>query len=138
MPEFHLQIGTAEAAAVFNDLPAFTRGYIESMFFTNCSSPDDGELENATFADLATETLDQIKADCSTFEKTHALLLESAYEHGDYGPESAGRDFWYTRNGHGVGFWDRGLGEIGDTLADACRHTEISPYLGDDGKVYLQ
>lgn len=31
-------------------------------------------------------------------------------------PEQIGYDFILTRNGHGTGFWDRGLGEIGDTL----------------------
>ena len=31
-------------------------------------------------------------------------------------PSQIGHDFILTRNGHGTGFWDRGLGEIGDTL----------------------
>lgn len=31
-------------------------------------------------------------------------------------PEQIGHDFWLTRNGHGAGFWDRGLGELGDRL----------------------
>ena len=31
-------------------------------------------------------------------------------------PEQLGHDFWLTRNRHGAGFWDRGLGEVGDKL----------------------
>ena len=31
-------------------------------------------------------------------------------------PEQIGHDFILTRNGHGAGFWNRGLGEIGDRL----------------------
>ena len=31
-------------------------------------------------------------------------------------PGQIGHDFILTRNGHGTGFWDRGLGEIGDRL----------------------
>lgn len=31
-------------------------------------------------------------------------------------PGQIGHDFILTRNGHGAGFWDLGLGEIGDTL----------------------
>ena len=27
-------------------------------------------------------------------------------------------DFWLTRNGHGAGFWDRGMGELGDRLTE--------------------
>lgn len=33
-------------------------------------------------------------------------------------PEQIGHDFILTRNGHGAGFWDRGLGEIGDRLTE--------------------
>lgn len=33
----------------------------------------------------------------------------------------AGHDFWLTRGGHGTGFWDRGLGELGDRLSDAAQ-----------------
>lgn len=32
-----------------------------------------------------------------------------------------GHDLWLTRNGHGAGFWDRGLGELGDRLSEAAR-----------------
>ena len=30
-------------------------------------------------------------------------------------------DFWLTRNGHGTGFWDRGLGELGDKLTELAK-----------------
>lgn len=37
-------------------------------------------------------------------------------------PESyAGHDFWLTRSGHGAGYWDRGLGELGDRLTEAAK-----------------
>lgn len=39
---------------------------------------------------------------------------------------------------HGTGFWDRGLGAIGDKLADAARYSERNVYRGDDGKVYIE
>lgn len=32
-----------------------------------------------------------------------------------------GHDLLLTRSGHGAGFWDRGLGELGDRLSDAAR-----------------
>lgn len=34
--------------------------------------------------------------------------------------EQNGNDFWYTRNGHGVGFWDRGYEQTGDRLTEAA------------------
>lgn len=35
--------------------------------------------------------------------------------------EQIGHDFTLTRNGHGAGFWDRGLGDIGKRLTEACK-----------------
>jgi hypothetical protein len=47
----------------------------------------------------------------------------------------AGHDFWLTRNGHGAGFWDRGLGELGDRLSEASKpHGEASLYVYSDGE----
>lgn len=36
-----------------------------------------------------------------------------------------------TRNGHGAGFWDRGLGALGTELTNACK-----PYGGVDLYIY--
>lgn len=30
-------------------------------------------------------------------------------------------DYWLTRNHHGAGFWDRGLGDLGDRLTEAAQ-----------------
>ena len=51
-----------------------------------------------------------------------------------YGPEQIGIDFWLTRNRHGAGFWDRGLGDIGEKLTDIAHQMgERSVYVGEDG-----
>lgn len=53
------------------------------------------------------------------------------------GAGQIGYDFNLTRNGHGAGFWDRGLGEAGDRLTDACRpYGSWVLYSGDDGKLH--
>lgn len=53
-------------------------------------------------------------------------------------PGQVGHDFCLTRNGHGAGFWDRGLGELGDRLTAACRpYGTQDGYVGDDGLLYL-
>ena len=52
-------------------------------------------------------------------------------------PEQLGHDLWLTRNYHGAGFWDRGLGEIGDKLTElAHSYGDVTLYIGDDGKIY--
>lgn len=49
----------------------------------------------------------------------------------------AGHDFWLTRNGHGAGFWDRGIGPLGTRLTDASKtFGGVDLYLGDDLLVY--
>lgn len=51
--------------------------------------------------------------------------------------ECAGHDFWLTRNGHGAGFWDRGLGDLGTRLAMSARaYGSQTLMLGHDGKIY--
>lgn len=51
----------------------------------------------------------------------------------------AGHDFWLTSAGHGVGFWDRNLGDLGDQLTAACEpfRDKLDPYIGDDGLIYV-
>ena len=54
------------------------------------------------------------------------------------GDEQAGGDFWLTRNGHGAGFWDRGLGELGKRLSKAAKtHGSSDLYIGDDERIYV-
>lgn len=144
----------------FCDLDAFTRGYIEALFFTSeCSQVDTEEFLSAEhqadmeagradgvlpcdvgFADLAPDSLARIIADCAAFQADNAADLECAYAARsglveEYDAEQAGRDFWFTRNGHGVGFWDRGLGDIGDRLSAACgwrtKFGEVHVWFGD-------
>lgn len=126
MPEFILDLGSSESAAQFRKLDSFTQGYIEAMFFTDgeqlCEESGrdmpavainretlesrfvDGDSPG--FADLAPQALQACILDCQTFQSQHVQLLTRAYTR-DYDAEQAGRDFWFTRNGHGVGYWDR-------------------------------
>jgi hypothetical protein len=143
MPEFILDYGTPEAALRLHKCSPFVQGYIEAMFFTDASDPDDGDLADATVADLAPETLDQIISECEAFQEAARFDLAAAYLRG-YTLDQAGRDFWYTRNGHGVGFWDRPLlraNDLGDKLTDLCGFQTAFPdrsiCLGDDGQIYM-
>lgn len=144
MPEFILDHGSPEGARTFHTLDAFTQGYVEALFFTDASDPDDGDLADATVAELAPDALELIRRECAAFQSVAATLLERAYERPGYDEAAAGRDFWFTRNGHGVGFWDRDAlrdDGLGDTLSTLCGwRTPFGTrdvYRGDDGLVYL-
>lgn len=152
----------ADGAWTFTALDSFTQGYIEALFFTETScipmaewyseesqervreGQADGCLPtDSGFKDLAPETLERIIEDCRKFQSDARELLTAAYGNAlqEYDEAQAGRDFWYTRNGHGCGFWDRGLGDVGDQLSALCgwrtSFPETDAYLGDDGKVHL-
>ena len=129
MPGFILNLGDTESHKRFDALPDIARGYMEAAFFTGIQA-DTGDGESVEIAGLGVGNLDPesfagLEAQAVRFWIENAETLETATESGAYDLEQAGRDLWFTRNGHGVGFWDRGLGDIGDALADACRYSEI-------------
>lgn len=138
MPKFLMPVGTNLAAQRFIRLDAFTRGYIEAMFFTSTGSADDRELQYVTFADLAPETIRIILSHCEAFQDDNERLLDQACAFPDYNSLQAGRDFWFTRNRHGVGFWTSKLGQISVALdAAATKCGQVDLYVGDDDKLYL-
>lgn len=50
-----------------------------------------------------------------------------------------GHDLWLTQNGHGVGFWDRDLGEHGDTLTEHADKFGVRyVFLDEDGKLQIE
>lgn len=83
--------------------------------------------------ELAPETIMQFDSDCDDFWQHHGdLIEESGLSYGQ-----ASHDFWLTRNSHGTGFWDRGLGAIGEALTKACKtYNFVNLYLGDDGRIH--
>jgi len=129
---------TATDLRAFKSLDSFTQGYIHAIFFTECHC-DNPELEDATFADMSAEAIQQAIDDCAEFAKANEANLTRAKANRDnYDDEQAGADFWFTRNRHGAGFWDRGLGIAGDWLSDAAKvYGSCDLYRGDDGKLYL-
>jgi hypothetical protein len=137
MPQFVLNIGGGESRRTFTTLDAFTRGYLEAMFFTESGNDDLGA--DVGLDDLSAEAWDKVRADCATFQEMASATLEQAYAHpSGYDDDRAGNDFWYTRNGHGTGFWDRGLDAIGNQLNAAAKSFGTTDlYSGDDMQLYL-
>lgn len=129
----------------WTDLDEFTRAYAECALWASTHFWKDAENKdceesldkNHGIEDVATETLEEMVAECNDFREANKELLERAEEEFDLTESSAGHDFWLTRNGHGAGFWDRDLGDVGDKLTKACKpYGEVDLYVGDDGKIY--
>jgi len=97
------------------------------------SSGDDTVLDEKTIFDFDPDTQKELEKDLNDFLSKNKDLIQKSNLCSD----QIGHDFWLTRNGHGAGFWDRGLGEIGKELTKACgEYGEVCLYVGDDGKVY--
>lgn len=145
MADFHTPIGSFEDGRIHANLSPFIQSYIDAIFFTCTGSDnkDEGLGEGTSFAMLAEVTLDKIVNNCNAFIAANKDLLDEAYQQSDYRIErytenQAGCDLWFTQNGHGVGFWSRDLGGIGQDLTDKAKECDESDlYRGDDGLLYL-
>lgn len=117
MPEFVME-GRDHCARAESD---FVLGFIEAMFFTetgHISAADwfeteeseryqDGQLpSDVGYCDLHPDSLAKIRLICERWQFDNANLLQAAYKR-DYDATQAGRDYWFTGNGHGVGFLNR-------------------------------
>lgn len=104
-----------------------------------CGTPMDS-LDN----ELAPETRELMQSELSDFidycerDATENDWLE-LWEELEMSDGQFAHDFWLTRNHHGAGFWDRGLGSVGDKLTK-CAHSfgSVDLYVGDDGLIYQQ
>lgn len=112
----------------------FLSGYVACALWSSPSNKDPNTGEpmldrDYGRGDLAPEALKSMTDDCEAFQRDNAADLALAYV-GAYSPERAGHDFWLTRNRHGAGFWDRGLGLLGDRLTEAAHaYGEVNLYL---------
>ena len=114
-------------------------GYVECALWSSCDLYTGRRLDELGAEAVADETFDDMACDVWRFLATCWGDVWEDFEIDLSGiePEQLGHDLWLTRNRHGAGFWDRGLGEIGDKLTElAHSYGGITLYIGDDGKIY--
>lgn len=126
-----------------DEVAAFLTAYVEAALWSSSFESADGltyesirdewpvAQEADDYLELLTDHARQdMEQDCRDFITANLDDLRAAEGVGYYGgtrgaqwtvPELAGHDFWLTRNGHGAGFWDRGLGEVGERLSKAAK-----------------
>jgi hypothetical protein len=119
------------------DVDLMLRGYLTCALWSSHS--DDGPLDAKGIDDIDSASVQRAREDCEGFVSLCAkneidLLAVPGMNEG-----SIGHDFWLTRNGHGAGFWDRGLGQLGDYLTKwAKTFGEADADLNEDGKVTIE
>ena len=98
-------------------------------------SCDDGEHE------LSESSRAKMNVELAAFNQEVAALVESKGDGFEMplSDEQIAHDFWLTREGHGTGFWDRGLGSLGDELTELAKAWGSGGYfyVGEDGKLHI-
>ncbi len=100
---------------------AFFDGYVECALWSSTDESTDsgGDPLDDNYGpdDITVKTRKEMRADCDAFVKEcrHRLATSGLSD------SRAGHDFWLSRNGHGSGFWDEGLGKVGDSLHAAAK-----------------
>ena len=115
----------------------FVHGYLTCALWS--SIDEHGEPLDAVYSvdDIAPDAVTSATEDCRDFIDANRADLEAFCE--GYAWLIAGHDFWLTRNGHGAGFWDRGLGKLGKRLTDAAKvYSGSDMVVGDDGLIHIQ
>lgn len=108
--------------------------YIECALWSSTDYESNPLDDNYGPEDLHETALAEMKTDVEAFTTDNAALLQES----GLSDEQIGHDFWLTRNGHGAGFWDRGLGAIGERLTEASHsYGSCDIYVGDDGKLHI-
>lgn len=163
MPEFILDTSGAVAEPDWKRAPALTvgrpltwrdhdgvtQGFIEALFFTWPEGEGDyvGGITSPGYSDLAPFALAKIITDCIKFQaspewKAFERWREDESDGDAADDEQAGRDFLFSRNGHGVGFWDRPTEFYGphQTPLDNLARTfgNLDAYIGDDEKAHVE
>lgn len=96
------------------------KAYVNCALWATATCGEDGEctgvLENEfSEDDLSDEAREAVREEVWSFYRQALGLILEAQQKG-YTLERCGHDLFLTRERHGAGFWDRGLGKLGDEL----------------------
>jgi hypothetical protein len=113
-------------------LPQFLQGYTSCALWSSTNGEGVPLDEHYTTRDLSPEVLHRFEEDCKAFYT--ASIVGTNLPISD---ALAGYCFWLNRNGHGTGFWDRDMGDIGEGLSRQSQsYGPCDLYVGDDGHIY--
>ena len=117
----------------------FHRAFLAALLWSTTDGQGANLDDSHSIKDLHPHTANVLRKQCDAFWEEHSSLLNTAFD-GEvpYNAAQAGHDFALSRNGHGAGFFDRWLGEVGDQLQQAAMEAgECEAYVGDDKKLYI-
>jgi len=121
-------------------LENFFKGYVACVLWTgthddDVGTPLDDDYTKDDFSEAAREAMWE---DCVDFVQDNWPILAQYEKIPGCNGRQAGHDFSLTRNGHGAGFWDRDIGDIGDVLTNlSAQAGESHVYVSDDHELEI-
>jgi hypothetical protein len=109
-------------------------GYLYCALWADLHDDEGNSIDDKDITDCTDDMIEQAIKDCENFKELAMDLIPSYIEKFD--ESQMGHDFWLTRNGHGAGFWDRGLEQLGKDLTNVAKtFSTCDIWLNDGGKV---
>jgi hypothetical protein len=124
-----------------NEIDSMLEAALECLLWSEYDWAHDNETpldELFEVSDFSEEAVAQLREELTDFVESNVgdieLMISAGFDFGQIG-----HDFILTRNGHGAGFWDRGLGENGERLTEMVKpFGEVRAYSDNDNKLHLQ
>ncbi|AXQ52453.1 hypothetical protein SEA_ERICMILLARD_223 [Mycobacterium phage EricMillard] len=132
------------------DIDSMATGYLEAQLWAGLDyRNEDSEPvhydENYSLEDISPEYVEHVRAELSEVVAQHPLAVRMYLNarnvrldwEGSEWSSAFGHDFYLTREHHGAGFWDRGLGELGEYLTRIADSYGSAEMLHDNGEGML-
>lgn len=129
------------------DVDAMVQGYLECQLWAQHDYSHEIETgdyptldEKYSVDDISPDYVEKMKNELGELVTEHPLAVRMYLARtgktsapGLYSDASGsfGHDFYLTRERHGAGFWDRGLGELGDYLTQIAKYAGSADDLSD-------
>lgn len=117
-------------------------GYKQAFIFAESARDHEGDfIDNLDDYDFSSQALDRIADDVTSFCNANVAAISEAMSDGATANQ-IGNDLHFTRNGHGVGFWDRPeiyTTNTANRLSNAAKlMPEVSTYIDEDNLIYIE
>ena len=117
-------------------------GYKEAFIFAESARDHEGDfIDNLDDYDFSPGADERIAQDVTAFINANLAAISEAMSDGATANQ-IGNDLHFTRNGHGVGFWDRPeiyTTNTANRLTNAAKFMpSVSAYIGEDNLIYIE
>ncbi len=122
------------------DIELATQAFIDCLIWSSIDEECQPLDYTYSIDDVDPESVTAVYSHIVTIYESYTNIIDQYLElqtNPEYDiSELFGHDMVLTQNGHGAGFWDRGLGELGELLtAMASNEGEAYIYVNDKGGV---